>query len=99
MAVKSTIDLINEAAAKPDLSPREAVMNLGRLALHLGVHDKASLKVIGPALGNIAQGIGKVAAAEAAQADGGDGDLLKALAYLEETQADKKKGARAKRGT
>lgn len=96
---KTTIELINEAAAKPDLTPREAVMNLGRLALHLGVHDKVSLKTIGPALGNIAQGIGKVAAAEAAQAEGGDGDLLKALSFLEETEADKKKGRRAKRGT
>lgn len=96
---KSAVELINEAACKPDLSPHEAVVNIGRLALHLGVHDKASFKVIGPALGNIAQGIGKVAAAQAAMQDGDDGGLLKAVEFLRETEADQKKAKRAKRGT
>lgn len=82
---KTTVELIDEAAANPDLSPREAVLNLARLAMHLGVHNAAQLKVIGPALGSIAQGIGKVAAAEAAGGPQADGALLaKLMAPLED---------------
>lgn len=73
---KTAIELIDEAAADPDLTARAAVLNLGRLALHLGVHDAAKLHSVGSALGQIAMGIGKVAAADAAQGGGGDGGTL-----------------------
>ena len=73
---KTAVELIDAAAQDPDLTPRAAVLNLARLALHLGVHDSGKLKVIGPALGNIAQGIGKVAASEAPKGGGGSGGMV-----------------------
>lgn len=79
---KSARELIDEAASDPDLTPRKAVLNIGRLALHLGVNDPDALKAIGGALGNVAQGIGKVAAADAKQGEGGEDSLL--AAWLDE---------------
>lgn len=73
MSKKTAVDLINAAAANANLTPREAVLNLARLALHTGVNDPDKLRAIGPALGHIAQGIGKVAAAEASKAGGRSG--------------------------
>lgn len=78
MSKKPTaVELIKTAAADPNLTPESALINLSRLALHLGTTDGPSLKQVGPALGHMAQGLGKVVAAKAGQGGGDDGELLK----------------------
>lgn len=75
-APRTALELIEDAAANPNLTAKEAVLNLARLAMHLGLNQPDKLQKIGPALGNMALGIGKVAAAEAKQGDGDDDALL-----------------------
>ena len=82
---KTTVELINDAAADPELTPRKAVLNIARLAMHLGVTDPAKLKLVGAGLGHICQGIGKVAVAEASKG-GGDTDNL--LDWMSEQRED-----------
>lgn len=74
---KTATELIEAAAADPNLTPESALINLSRLALHLGTTDADGLKQVGPALGHMAQGLGKVVAAKAGQGGGDDGELLK----------------------
>lgn len=72
---KTAKELIEASARDPNLTPAQALIALSRLALHLGTTDAAELHTVGPALGHLAQGLGKVVAASE-KGGGGDGDDL-----------------------